>query len=135
MSGDEVRFQLSLFFSSSFGFNSRILSWKLCSLPFFFRLANGNWKTKKKKWVESTEYVALLNRVDEIVAHREEEAEKKAMQKEKEKDMTKKEAEEGFEEGEEEEEEEEFAREQQPTSNPTTPGVGKGERKTKKRKQ
>jgi len=120
-----------------------ILSCKPCAyfVAFFFRRANRNWKTKKKKPMPSAEHVALLNRVGEIVAHREIEAEQNTKQKEKEEHLMKEQEKEGWE-GEEEEEEEEEEEDElfggkergQQTNNPKTPG-GEDERKTKKRKQ
>ena len=85
-----------------------------------------------------------MNRVGEIVAHREIEAEQNAKQKEKEEHLMKEQEKEGWE-GEEEEEEEEEEREGedelfggkergQQTNTPKTP-TGGDEGKRKKRKQ
>ena len=93
--------------------------------------------------MKSTEYVASLNRVGEIVAHREIEAEQNAKQKEKEEHLMKEQEKEGWEGEEEEEDEEEREGEDelfggkergQQTNTPKTP-TGGDEGKRKKRKQ
>jgi len=135
MSRDEVRFQPSLFFSSPFGFNSRILSCKPCAyfLKLLFFSDATTTETKKKKPRPSAEYMASLNKDPKIAAFRVKQAQKNAEQVKREAALMEEQEEEGWEEEDEEEEEEEFMRRQQ-TSNPKTPG-DEEERKTKKRKQ
>ena len=135
MSRDEVRFQPSLFFSSPFGFNSRILSCKPCAyfLKLLFFSDATTTETKKKKPRPSAEYMASLNKDPKIAAFRVKQAQKNAEQVKREAALMEEQEEEGWEEEDEEEEEEEFMRKQQ-TSNPKTPG-DEEERKTKKRKQ
>jgi len=82
--------------------------------------------------MSSAEYAESLNKIREVAAHREKEAEKNAEQVEKE---AKEQEKEEWEEEEEEEEELFLGKERgQQTNNPKTPG-GEDERKTKKRKQ
>ena len=143
MSRDEVRFQPSLFFSSPFGFNSRILSCKPCAyfLKLLFFSDATTTETKKKKPRPSAEYMASLNKDPKIAAFRVKQAQKNAEQVKREAALMEEQEEEEWEE-EEENEEEEFGREEeefererrQQTSNPKTPG-DEEERKTKKRKQ
>ena len=87
--------------------------------------------------MKSTEYVASLNKIPEVAAHRKEEAEQNAKQKEKEEHLMKEQEKEGWEEEEEEEEEDElfWGKERgQQTNTPKTP-TGGDEGKRKKRKQ